>query len=64
MSHMHYNAEDNNRELFDQSLENNKQCFPNFTKIGGIDKNIIEHPENITERNTADVTNNISKEKI
>ena len=60
MSHTHFNAKNNNRELFDQFFENNKQCFPNFTKNDEIDKNIVEHPENITERNTADVTNNIS----
>ena len=60
MSHTHYNAKNNNKELFDQFFENNKQCFPNFTKNDEIDKNIVLHPENITERNTADVTNNIS----
>ena len=57
---MHFNAKNNNKELFDQFFENNKQYFPIFTKNDEIDKNIVEHPENITERNTADVTNNIS----
>ena len=60
MSHTHFNAKNNNKELFDQFFENNKQCFPNFTKNDEIDKNIVLHPENITERNTAEVTNNIS----
>ena len=57
------NGEDNNENLFAQFLESNQRNANNVTQKDEVGKkNNVEFSENITQRNTADVTNNLLNE--
>ena len=63
MSNMFNNGEDNNENLFAQFLESNQRNANNVTQKDEVGKkNNVEFSENITQRNTADVTNNLLNE--